>query len=84
MVRDRKVIGEVKRVFADLTFSPEGIKWTSDSGDSEEGGLETKHRLVNLDLAGGALLDSKPSLSLSPPLCPPFCRTLLMCLCSTF
>lgn len=72
MVRDRKVIGEVKRVFADLAFSPESIKWTSDSGDSEEGGLERKHRLVNLDLAGGALLDSKPSLSSShsPPSFP--------------
>ena len=66
MVRDRKVIGEVKRIFADLSFSPDGIKWTSESEDSE-GDLERKHRLVNLDLAGGALLDSKPFPSSSPP-----------------
>lgn len=61
IVRDKRVIGEVKRVFADLSFSPEGIKWELESGESEDN-LERKHRLVNLDLAGGALLDSKPFL----------------------
>ena len=81
MVRDRGIIGRVKRVFADLAFSPEGMKWTSDSGDSE-GYFERNHRLVNLDLAGGALLDSKKSLSVF--LYPSsFSTILLMCPCSS-
>ncbi|KAF2182838.1 NAD(P)-binding protein [Zopfia rhizophila CBS 207.26] len=39
-------IGEVKRVFADLSFS-----------NDVENEFGTSHRMVNLDLAGGALLD---------------------------
>ncbi|KAI9703090.1 MAG: hypothetical protein M1820_005962 [Bogoriella megaspora] len=39
-------IGEIKRVFADLSF-----------GDDVENKYGTQHRMVNLDLAGGALLD---------------------------
>ena len=56
LVREEKTIGVVKRVFADLAFSPEGLKLSSETGDSGDD-LERKHRLVNLDLAGGTLLD---------------------------
>ena len=67
LVRDEKAIGTVKRVFADLAFWPHGIKLSSEvgsAGDSADD-LERKHRLVNLDLAGGTLLDCKFLLLLS-------------------
>jgi predicted dehydrogenase len=40
------MIGEVKRVFADLSF------W-----NDVETEFGTEHRMVNMDLAGGAMLD---------------------------
>lgn len=54
MVSDGK-IGEVKRVFADNSF------WKN---VEEEFG--TEHRMVNMNLAGGALLDRE----LPPPILP--------------
>jgi hypothetical protein len=47
MVQEQK-IGKVHRVFADLSF-----------GDPLEEKFGTQHRMVNIDLAGGALLDRK-------------------------
>lgn len=41
-------IGKVTRVFADVSF-----------GSDVEGEFGTSHRMVNLDLAGGAMLDRK-------------------------
>ena len=47
-------IGEVLRVVADNSF-----------GDDVESKWGTKHRMVNMDLAGGALLDCKFELPLT-------------------
>ncbi len=48
------VIGDVHRVIADLSF-----------GDNVEEKWGTEHRMVNMNLAGGALLDRRPSHQLS-------------------
>jgi predicted dehydrogenase len=45
-------LGQIKRVFADLSF------W-----NDVEKEFGTEHRMVNLDLAGGALLDCKYNAS---------------------
>lgn len=45
-------IGEVLRVVSDLSF-----------GEDVETKFGTEHRMVNMDLAGGALLDRKSSFS---------------------
>jgi predicted dehydrogenase len=50
-------IGEVLRVTADNSF-----------GDSPEEKFGTEHRMVNKDLAGGALLDSMLTLSFLIPM----------------
>ena len=51
-------IGEVLRVVADTSGS---------AGDNAGSKWDTKHRMVNLDLAGGALLDRKYITSYSEP-----------------
>lgn len=56
MVRDGR-IGKVHRVFADLSF-----------GDNIEEKYGTEHRMVNMDLAGGCLLDCTTALTLLPSL----------------
>ena len=49
------LLGDVHRVMADNSF-----------GTDVEGRWGTDHRMVNMDLAGGALLDCEFSLLLSP------------------
>jgi predicted dehydrogenase len=49
LIKDGK-IGTVKRVTSDLSFN-------SNRPDSDELTFDDRHRMINLDLAGGALLD---------------------------
>ena len=58
MIEDGE-LGAVHRVIADLSFGQDVENtWGADGG---------KHRMVNPDLAGGAMLDRKNYLSLTPP-----------------
>lgn len=54
LIKDKK-IGDVKRVFADLSLAQQPETKYDDS-----------HRMVNPDLAGGVLLDREPSIGFLP------------------